>query len=280
MDYFGYISEVYKQKLYEKTHLTNHEFEFFYQNIARWEVDNGPFSVYQIYTNIKDRGENMAYKNVHQKLQKLYSFGLLEGSEYNGRSIHGAKFYRVSSKGWFTLIINAYLISPLSSIASTVRKAIQKYYTDNIIFSTLICPYFDPESIELLIEEKMLLDYLINCCQSTVDAILSRPSDGREISINRYISLIQSNRLALTDPTEELEESIALGIDRQVKSLIFKLVLSLSKHPKEKYSYFSMLASQLSSDDKFMNILNKVENEFFTNIRQIRSPISSEIEDT
>jgi hypothetical protein len=272
MDLFRYISEVYKLKLYEKTHLTNREFEFFYRNIVMWELDNGPFSVYQIYNNMSNRGENMAYKNVHQKLQKLYSQGLLGGAEYHGRSIHGAKFYKVSSKGWFILIVNASLIQPLSSIASTISKAIQKYYSSNIIFDAIICPYFNLESIRILVEQKMLLEYLSNCCQSTVDVILSRSPDGREISIDNFMGLIRSDRGAPTDSMLGLEERIVQAIDVHIRSFIIKLILSLSRHPAGKYSYLSAISSQLASDDKFMNIFYKVEKEFSTNIKHIKRP--------
>lgn len=269
MDYSRYILEIYKHKFYEKTILSNHEFEFFYRNIVMWALNNGPFSVYQIYSNLSNRGQNMAYKNVHPKLQKLYSLGLLEGAEYHGRSIHGAKYYKVSSKGWFNLIANASLIN-FRSVASSVMKATKKYYSNNIIFSTLVYPYFNSKSITLILEEEMLLDYLINCCQSTVDVILTREPDGRWISVNNFMGLIRSDSEAPADSTPGLEERIAQAIDGHIRSFVIKLILSLSKHPAGKYSYLSAISSQLASDDKFMNIFHKVEKEFSTNIKHIK----------
>lgn len=84
---------------------------------------------------MKNRGEKMAYKNVHQKLQKLFSLGLLQEVEHNKRSFHGARFYKVSPKGWFNLLINSSTLLP-SSIAPSIEKAVRKYYSKNIIFET------------------------------------------------------------------------------------------------------------------------------------------------
>lgn len=51
--------------------------------------------------------------------------------------------------------------------------------------------------------------------------------------------------------------------------IVTKLILSLSKHPAGKYSYLYAISSQLASDDKFINILYKVEKEFSTYIKHI-----------
>jgi hypothetical protein len=55
-------------------------------------------SVYKIYSKNKKSGYAMAYKNVHQKVQKMFSLDLIE--EVEGKYLRGAKFYRISPNGW------------------------------------------------------------------------------------------------------------------------------------------------------------------------------------
>jgi hypothetical protein len=148
----------------------------------------------------------------------------------------------------------------------------KRYYSNNIIIRTLISPYFNSKSITLILEEEMLLDYLINCCQSTVGIILTREPDGRQISVDNFMGLIRSDRGAPADSVLGPEERIAEAIDGHIRSFVIKLILSLSKHSAGKYSYLSAISLQLASDDKFMNIFHKVEKEFSTNIKHIKRP--------
>src|SRR5439155_2128818 len=98
MDYLGYISGAYEND-FRRIELSKNDLRFLVNNLLRLELSAGSFSAYKIYSILKSQGAPMAYKNVNQKVRKMLTLGLIE--EIKGGFIqHGAKYYRVSSKGW------------------------------------------------------------------------------------------------------------------------------------------------------------------------------------
>ena len=67
------------------------------------------FSVYKIYSEIKKAGSSMAYKNVHQKVHKILSLGLIE-EVGTGYVLHGARYYQISPNGWLNLILTSEIL--------------------------------------------------------------------------------------------------------------------------------------------------------------------------
>src|SRR6266496_433102 len=100
MDYKRYISSLADSSYVE---LTDSDLTIL-RRLLRYEMENGPFSVYKIYSDFKNAPKPRAYKVVHQRLQKLYSQGVIE--EIHGSYPRGAKFYKISNGGWLNLIMD------------------------------------------------------------------------------------------------------------------------------------------------------------------------------
>ena len=99
MDYKAYISEVSDVC---DVKLTDSMLRYM-ELILRFEAKFGPFSVYKLCKFLKGALEEpIAYKNVHTNVQKLYVLGLIQ--ELAGHFSRGAKFYKLSNRGWFNLI--------------------------------------------------------------------------------------------------------------------------------------------------------------------------------
>jgi hypothetical protein len=160
IDYEEYLSEISKfpNRNYElgpKTsvilfHFTKHRY----------------LSTYQIFTSLG----GMAYKNVHKIVKRLHSLDLIElvgkkSIDKERESIHNPKYYRLTTGGIFSLI-NNYLGNPA---VETTKKFIQNY-SENILFRTLLNPYFEDQSLSYFNGRTIfqeILAYLHKCCDVT-----------------------------------------------------------------------------------------------------------------
>src|SRR5437867_7259958 len=99
--------------------------------ILRFEFKFGPFSVYQLCKFLKNTlVDPIAYKNVHTNVKKLYDLKLVE--ELSGHFPRGAKYYKLSNRGWFNLIKNGSLYSD----SYLGRRSLIDLYDNNIFFKT------------------------------------------------------------------------------------------------------------------------------------------------
>jgi hypothetical protein len=131
-------------------------------------------STYQIFSFLRSTLSNqMAYKNVHKIVKQIHSLKLIEvvGKETvkkERESIHNPKYYRLTTGGIFSLICN-HQFSLVSLGMDRTKKLVQNY-SDNIIFRTILYPYFDEQSLSLMdssIIVQGILDYLNKCCAIT-----------------------------------------------------------------------------------------------------------------
>jgi hypothetical protein len=136
---------------------------------------NHPYiSTYQIFSLLKKRGDayKLAYKNVHKRIQKLLSLNLIEKVDLQSirdplkESIHNPTYYRLSTGGLFHLIYKE--TSSLQFLSGT-KKMFQNY-SQNIIFKTLLYPYFKKQTLlkmNTLMVFTEILSYLNKCCAMT-----------------------------------------------------------------------------------------------------------------
>ncbi|HEY9385850.1 MAG TPA: hypothetical protein VIP70_02330 [Nitrososphaeraceae archaeon] len=244
MDYSGYISAAYKYD-FKKVKITENDYDFFFSELLEWELKFGPFSVYKIYSQMKKQGDSIAYKNVHQKIQKIFSLGLIE--EVEGKYLHGAKFYRISPKGWVNLIINGAL-----TYSRIRRQVITKYYNTNIILKTFLYPYFEAETIHYLDD----VSYLWECCEITLETMESLEPSEEDIRLGRVRVLPKSEQPKFIEkdyPDEFSKKTIATRLDFKVKSFLLEQVIANKE---------TGMASILSRDEKFMNAIEDMEKEF------------------
>jgi hypothetical protein len=249
MDYNEYIS-VAKRK-FKEVKVTDNDIDFLINNLLQWELKHGSFSTYKIYSHLKDMEDFIAYKNVHLKIRKLFSCGLIE--EVEGKYFHGAKFYRISPNGWFNLILRG-----VFNYALICKPAITKYYNDNIIFKTFIFPYFEIETLRHFSDSTIGM-YLYDCCQTTLLSIEALKPDGEkifEVSREKRLERIINDKYIMD--IIDVNESITDELDLQIKSFLFEQIITNSR-----------MQSVLSKDKKFMAAIEDIEKEFRTEYNKV-----------
>jgi hypothetical protein len=276
MAYLEYMFEAYRHG-FREVNMTEGTLRFLIDYLSLFRA--GRFSVYQIYSAMRSEGDPMAYKNVHQKVHKLLSLGLIQDLK-EGYVLHGAKYYQISLNGWVNLI--------LKSKTPYLVEVIREYYDKNIIFKTFLYQYFELETIVLFLNPFEVDTYLRNCCQTTVQTMNMWESSGskeepvlglprgklRHLSDEKLRNALKYkldirntyrhvSHYTLTSKKEEMGSlftgfptgrSITEELDLHVKSFLFGQILRASYVP-----YFE---SALAEDRKFMAALIKIGEEF------------------
>jgi hypothetical protein len=194
MDIKGYISSVeldYEEYLSEISKFPNRNYELgpTASMILLFFAMHPYLSTYQIFSSLRGKSDEMAYKNVHKIIKHLHSLKLIElvakkSINKERESIHNPKYYRLTTGGIFSLIYNGQIsllapgmlsliyngqISLLAPGIEKIKKLFQNY-SGNIIFKTILYPYFEEQNLlqmDNAIIFGQLLDYLEKCCAST-----------------------------------------------------------------------------------------------------------------
>jgi hypothetical protein len=136
-------------------------------------------SAYQIFNLLKMNEEKhgMAYKNVHTYVRQLHSLKLIDIVDKKlintlDESIHHPIYYRLTTGGIFHLIskTNIFVFFSDSKKANTAIETLFQNYSDNIIFKTLLYPYFQKETLSKINNEEIIaeiINYLKKCCSLT-----------------------------------------------------------------------------------------------------------------
>lgn len=250
-----YISDVLKSPPVEMDDVT----EIFLQAI--WE---GHTSAYQLCKELNKTRQpelpeefaslyKIAYKNVHQRLQKLYQTGLIEEIKPEGGYKHGARNFRLATRGLITLL-------------SDPDHSLTRYGLDseNIIVKTFIHPLFSKYTLRHCTYTLMMLleNYLKECCEKSM------------YFLNPY-------RMGLYAGPDDLAAILEFQLKWHMRSFIFKIaMLNDDSVHWFKYDKDSMIKRGLScnfeckaddekqtidlltADNKFMSSLKKIEKEF------------------
>jgi hypothetical protein len=205
-------------------------------------------STYQIF---RGKSGEMAYKNVHKIVKHLHSLNLIEivGRKSIGKereSIHNPKYYRLTTGGIFSLIYNDQFSLQFPGMEKI--KNLFQNYSENIIFRTILYPYFEEQSLSLMdssmiIEE--ILDYLNKCCAIT----------------NTFIESINKNKWA--SYLEAALSGLALHINYNLLTLVFSINLRITEKEgllgtEIKTNSFNIL----SKDRKFVSLLERTKKLF------------------
>ncbi|MGI0042397.1 MAG: hypothetical protein ACRD47_01690 [Nitrososphaeraceae archaeon] len=168
----------------------------------------GPhFSTYQVHKALKEipiknmqrkkKGKSylLAYKDVHKRVKRLYSLGLIEESgidqlprkkissytqfDMKFASIHNPIFYRLTLGGIFNLV--------LYHVAETVEPptAIFRYHNNNIIFRTFLYSFFKKSTLTRIKGSFLLRSvfiYLSRCCE-IIDHTLAILSNNNNLKV-------------------------------------------------------------------------------------------------
>jgi len=193
----------------------------------------------------------MAYKNVHKRVIRLYSLGLIEKIE--GNFTRNAKNYKLTTKGLLEQLLDANPLLP----------DIFDVYRSNPVIETLIYQYFEFETIASF--EELPLVYLRNYLRRCCEAVLSR------LDVHRYEtnfierSGVSNFELKLKQHDSHLPGSIDKTIRQEAKNFVFEIVI-ISKDEDPYVSdknYRNIFPRQaLVKDKRFIGLLQEIKNDF------------------
>jgi hypothetical protein len=260
----GYISRYIS--LIENSHTLDLELGDVSLCILELFAHNKILSVYKIFTEIKSTHLQMAYKNVHKKIQRFKALQLIEEKKIEGTE-HGAKYYRLTEYGLYQLFlkrINGVYFDTLKLnkhgiIANDyVDRSILTYYERCALFGTFLFPVVNKDTITGLKDSFAIafFDYLHDCCK-IIDQMLRRKDIRGRINWYIYSWNTKSNALILDSLKEvfdlehinmekasldKVDES-TLKIFNKDFSVLIKLDLERNKavarleNSKKKYEY-------------------------------------------
>lgn len=156
MDVREYMFEVSREPIPRSIDLDD---EIFLTYIAE-----GINSAYKIFKHLEHQVYHPAYKNVHKRVQKLLRYGLIEEEILEPRPLHGAKNYRLKTRGL------VYYCSHLSGIGDFIHFInVILSHKDDIIFKTFLFPFLERRTIKnaTYTLTKLISNYIIECCEIT-----------------------------------------------------------------------------------------------------------------
>jgi hypothetical protein len=138
-----------------------------------WYIASGTNSAYKIYAEENSPDEptesktkdiqaySIAYKNVHKRVQKLLKYGLIEEIIIPGGFKHGARNYRLKTRGL------VYIFSKLLAPGNFI-DFISSHHED-LLFKTFLYPFLERRTIKnaTYTLTKMISNYITECCETT-----------------------------------------------------------------------------------------------------------------
>ena len=194
---------------------------------------------------LRNLGLRWHTRNVHTRIKRLEELELIEKAP--GRFPRNAIHYRLTTQGLL------YQISRFVSIDDTISWSdFLHYYSEHIIFKTLVLPYFEKKTIYRATVKLYfaIVSYLGDCYQITLDAA-NRIRKARE----------EQNREVQKYYTKRLKEDL----EWQPRAFAFRLI---TKPPDR------VIIGQLAKDNKFILLLKEVQKDFdkgFTAFNNTRS---------
>jgi hypothetical protein len=186
----------------------------------------------------------MAYKSEYITIKRLQELNLIEEE---GKFLGGAITYKLTTCGLFYIFSNVTTYSP---------KLLVKYQ-DNILLKTLLYPYFETDTIKSCTARlySVITRYLRTCCESTLSIIKTTANTEER---DGYIKGLESE------------------LEWHVKTLGFKIAIMYNEsnilgtspdidNDNAKVAFYeleSAMKTTLSNDDRFINLLDRLQKEF------------------
>jgi hypothetical protein len=231
---------------------------------------NTSYKIHSLLEKIEDfepdpskRTTPMAYKNVNRRMHRLRDAGLLEEVPKSGGYDHGAKNYRVTSRGLVYLFSDG--IPYFSSICSAEGLSpipLEDYY-DGPLFKTFIHPHLQRQTLlrstNLL---AIILDHYMQDICKNIRFFLSHEN----ISLYIEDGKIDVESFADSYPMKELN----FNLDWCIRSFVIKISTmkaqfidwQLEEYNKPIDKDKKKTLALLAKDKKFMKALTKAGREF------------------
>ena len=154
------------------------------------------YSVYEIRTYLKSADpkshkyvyrrivNSTDYKNIHRRIKKLKKLQLIDECS-SVKSNHGAKYYKLSEKGLFYIIIKVSSFIGEYLSVTQVFKLLHLNYPETFIFQLFLRPYLDIKTIVGIygtVQINAFWRYLRSCCEAVQD-ITDLKEGGEQILI-------------------------------------------------------------------------------------------------
>jgi DNA-binding PadR family transcriptional regulator len=250
-----YILKIIKTYKYKESNIGDKSFEILSRFMERQYL-----STYMIYSISKRSGLKIDYKNTYKRIKRLESLGFIEQlkaeevKEEDRR--HGARYYRISETGIFQLFLRIDILFTLFDILQNNENS--------LIFQSLLYPYFEKETFNVLNKRKVTIDnlydsfvekwiiidvytYLRNCCIEINQAIkfINENKKGPE-----YIETVKGRRYLET-------KSNRMNIFRDNLALDLLGLFDESKN-EEWLNALTVLAN----DNRFMKVVDTLHTDF------------------
>ena len=257
----GFMSEIRK---YEKISLGETENLFInIFSVPNSKIKGKPsysYSAYEIFSVLKKMGKPMAYKNVHKRVSRLHTLGLIKEVEKSGRN---AIKYELTTHGLFERL----MIGPAVDLIFLERNR------RNVILQTILYQYFEEQTIREFEDARYhLAFYLKSCCQAVLTAVKSLKPQLDDLD-RRFLEWQEDLRENKLRPNfEELGNSYTEGMENlimgQIRNFVFKIVDGakyeyLERHRREPRKYLTSFPTELLKNDKrFIPILSEMKKDF------------------
>lgn len=230
------------------------------------ELKSGPFSSWTVTEKIRNSKIAIKYQNVNAKIRNLEKLGLLERLKPDEvsdvRSVHNAKYYRISLNGWFNLILDG------KFQFLTVQKVLIKYYDSNALFKNIFSIYFAKSTIESMVSgwSLFIFPYLEDSCRLILNIVTSLKNQAYEVL--QSIKSKSDNNVRSSENGENLLQYINHRLDLQAKTFVMQL-LSMRRitNPDVEESSLRILAK----DKKFMLTVKDAISYFDQRYRLLNS---------
>lgn len=133
-------------------------------------------SAYQLYSSLKSTKYAIAYKNMHKRIKRFHSNGLIQETKEIDRK-HGSIYYRLTSLGILVFLFRFYFDLRSFEIPSKTNCVFEfmKYYKDDGFLQYFIIPYFGIGTLQNLTIESEISDKIkryIDFCAHGINYVL------------------------------------------------------------------------------------------------------------
>ena len=225
----------------------------------------GNSSAYKIFLHLKNPKlttlKPMAYKNVHKRVKRLLSLGLIE--ELDEKFKRNAINYRLTSRGIFQYLLTG----------NTIPFLLNKYQDkNNVIIQTILYQFFEEETMSKFLTMPRyfsLGDYLRKCCEGILKKLEEYRSRRFKTDLRDEIDTVIQNEIKnfvfyiimnIRETTVNYRLLDAKG--REYKRMSYDVIKDnwAGNDGKDHSSFFPNMA--LATDKKFIKLLLSIKKDF------------------
>ncbi len=210
-------------------------------------VRKSDFSAYDIYSNLKTTELKMAYKNIHKRIQRLYSLNLIGRVERSSQ--RSAKYFQLTPEG-----VYYFLRKWRDAGVMKNGKEIFENYGNDDAFKVFLYPYLNYETIIQIDSQEVyvrILEYMRECCNEIQSVLERMKSDG----IN-FDSAVQNDTNTISYGIIVIKIIDSTIKNKLVLHLLSGLIYEL-EHLKEQKKLLL-----LANDNKFMSVLEEIHDKY------------------